>query len=139
MPSHPRDGGEPKKLVKVRSFYLDVDCVTNEQFEDFVSTTDYVTEAELFGWSFLLDSLASSDVKAEVDGKTGYGRVKTAKHWMAVKGANWYHPLGIDTSSEVSFPVVHVSYRDAQEYCSWAGRRYVYIYTYIYVYVYTYI
>jgi formylglycine-generating enzyme required for sulfatase activity len=72
MPSHPRDGGEPKKLVKVRSFYLDVDCVTSEQFEDFVSATDYVTEAELFGWSFVLDSLASLDVKAEVDGKKGY-------------------------------------------------------------------
>jgi hypothetical protein len=36
VPSHPRDGGELKRLIKVRSFHLDVDCVTNEQFEDFV-------------------------------------------------------------------------------------------------------
>lgn len=38
--------------------------------------TGYQTEAELFGWSFLLDFQASEDVIEEVDGPMGYGRVK---------------------------------------------------------------
>ena len=85
-----------------------------------------------------------------MDGPTGYGRVKTAVHWMAVPGADWRHPYGPDstyfhssntslnsaatsttgTSTEptathttTAYPVVHISYKDAMEYCTWAGRR----------------
>jgi formylglycine-generating enzyme required for sulfatase activity len=104
----------------VAAFSLDEDCVTAGQYLSFVEATGYRTEAELFGWSFVLDSLASEVVKEEVDGPAGYGRVKDAKHWMAVKGADWLHPHGPDTSaidSELALrlPVVHISYKDADE------------------------
>ena len=85
-PPQARDGASARRPAVAKPFMLDVDCVTNEQFQDFVSTTDYITETELFGWSFVLDSLASEDVIAEVDGEKGYGRVKDAPHWCAVKG-----------------------------------------------------
>lgn len=35
-----------------RSFKLDKHAVTNEQFRDFVQSTGYKTEAELFRWIF---------------------------------------------------------------------------------------
>ena len=56
MAYQPKDGGGPKKKKIVKSFKMDIDCVTNEQFDDFVSSTHYVTEAEIFGWSFVLES-----------------------------------------------------------------------------------
>jgi formylglycine-generating enzyme required for sulfatase activity len=85
------------------SFYLDEDCVTNEQFSEFVKQTNYSSEAELFGfvsssnnkfaandwlslvlfcidrWSFVLSFEASEDVIDEVDGPQGYGRVKSVQ------------------------------------------------------------
>lgn len=32
-----------------RDFYLDVDCVTNEQFDAFTEAANYTTESELYG------------------------------------------------------------------------------------------
>jgi formylglycine-generating enzyme required for sulfatase activity len=125
MPASPRDGASARRPAKVKPFQLDIDVVSNAQFEEFASITGYHTEAELFGWSFVLDSLASEAVIAEVDGETGYGRVKDAPHWCAVKGATWKTPFGEDSSLEdkMDMPVVHVSYKDAEEYCSWSENR----------------
>lgn len=36
--------------LKYRDFSIDEDCVSNEQFKDFVESTNYVTEAELYGF-----------------------------------------------------------------------------------------
>jgi formylglycine-generating enzyme len=42
-----------------------------------------------------------------------------------VRGADWAHPGGPDSSwTDVpNHPVVHVSHNDALHYCAWAGRR----------------
>ena len=42
------------QVVEVRSFYMDVTAVTNEAFRKFRKETGYKTEAEKFGWSFVL-------------------------------------------------------------------------------------
>ena len=104
-------------------FEIDVHTVTNEQFKAFVEETNYKTDAELYGWSFVLEGLTSQEVVDEVDGEKGYGRVQNSRHWMAVKGANWRHPYGKDSNIKdlMDYPAVHISYRDAEEYCSWAG------------------
>ena len=67
--------------------------------------------------------------------------LRDAPHWLAVEGADWRHPEGPDrlvgqdlpvgltglgfSGSSVgdrwSYPVTHISYTDADEYCSWAG------------------
>lgn len=125
VPTKRVDGAEPRVAAKVKPFKLDIDCVTNEQFQEFVTATNYKTEAELYGWSFVLDSLASEETVAFVDGETGYGRVKDARHWMAVGNASWFKPQGPDSSIEnvLNYPVTHVSWLDASEYCAWAGHR----------------
>lgn len=44
---------------------------------------------------------------------------------MGVVGASWSHPYGPDSSVDdlLDYPAVHISYHDAYEYCTWAGRR----------------
>ncbi len=44
---------------------------------------------------------------------------------MGVVGAAWHHPQGLGSSitEKLNYPVVHISYNDAVEYCAWVGRR----------------
>lgn len=48
-----------------------------------------------------------------------------AEHWLAVDGAYWRRPEGPKSSYKYreNHPVVHVSHRDAAEYCKWVGKR----------------
>lgn len=50
---------------------------------------------------------------------------RNAKHWMAVVDASWKRPYGHDSDADdyLNYPVIHVSYNDAVEYCAWTGRR----------------
>ena len=51
--------------------------------------------------------------------------MKDAPWWLPVKGADWLHPEGPDSSIEdrLHHPVTHVSWNDAEKYCYWAGKR----------------
>lgn len=121
------DGADPKRKVKVKAFYLDKDAVSVTQFRAFVKDTKYVTEAEQFGWSFVLEYLASEETVKTCESRLG--RVKDATHWLAVEGADWRHPEGPDSFSTKDdraaneYPVTHTSFNDASEYCAWAGLR----------------
>jgi formylglycine-generating enzyme required for sulfatase activity len=123
VPQTLSDGAAPRVKTFLKDFKIDIHTVTNRQFKAFVEDTNYVTDSELYKWSFVLEGLTSQAVVDEVDGEHGYGRVKESLHWMAVKRASWKHPYGPDSSitDYLDYPVVHMSYRDADEYCSWAG------------------
>jgi formylglycine-generating enzyme required for sulfatase activity len=45
--------------------------------------------------------------------------------WDYVAGASWQSPEGpgSDLAGRLDHPVVHISYRDAQAYAAWAGKR----------------
>lgn len=43
-PGIPADGEGPQRPVHVDSFYMDIQEVTNRQFEIFVNATGYITE-----------------------------------------------------------------------------------------------
>ncbi|WP_045518937.1 formylglycine-generating enzyme family protein [Neobacillus niacini] len=114
------DGEGPVRKVFIKPFAIDRYTVTNKQFQEFVEETNYVTEAERFGWSFVFHLLVSDDVK-----RTVKNSVSGTPWWFVVDGAYWKQPEGADSTIEAKLdhPVVHVSWNDAIAYCNWAGKR----------------
>lgn len=85
-------------------FLMDATELTTAAFGAFVDETNYVTEAEDFGWSgvFNTDSLG----------------------WLPVDGATWRFPLGPDSSAAaLNHPATQLSLRDVNAYADWAGKR----------------
>ena len=67
-------------------------------------------------------------VPASLVFKGSNGPVPLTNHfvwWDWVKGANWKHPLGPESTIEgkEDHPVVHISWYDAIAYAKWAGKR----------------
>jgi sulfatase modifying factor 1 len=119
----------PVHRVYVDGFWMDRTEVTNAQFAAFVKATGYVTiaertpRAEDFPGAPAENLVAGSVVFSPPDHP-----VELNNHlqwWSYVKGANWRHPLGPESSiaGKEHFPVVHVAYGDAVAYAAWAGRR----------------
>ena len=100
------------------SFLIDAVAVSNEAFATFVEETGYETEAERFGWSFVFAGHLPDDFPPTQ-------AVAEAPWWRKVDGADWRHPEGPHSSIDDRpvHPVVHVSWNDADAYCSWAGWR----------------
>jgi len=119
-PILPGDGEYPARVVTISPFRLDIHEVSNREFAEFVLRTGHVTEAEVFGTSFVLESALSETVKANISQS-----VAGAEWWLPVVGANWRQPEGPDSSIEdrLEYPVVHVSWNDAVAYCSSIGKR----------------
>jgi formylglycine-generating enzyme required for sulfatase activity len=93
----------PAHEISVSSFWIDKFEVTVAQFDEFVKSTGYKTEAEELGWSgvFSVDS----------------------GEWGKVDGADWHHPEGPDSTAAPDEPVTQVSLRDALAFAKWAGKR----------------
>ncbi|MEM9281858.1 MAG: formylglycine-generating enzyme family protein [Verrucomicrobiota bacterium] len=115
------DGEGPVREVALSSFWIDQTTVTNDQFAAFVEATNYVTEAEHFGWSFVFhDQIPKAHRKraelVEVDGTSW---------WAKLEKADWRKPGGPGTNLKKlgEHPVVHVSWNDAAAYAFWMGKR----------------
>ena len=127
----------PKHKVQVSPFYIDITEVTNAQFKKFVDATGYITTAEKKpDWEELKKSVPpgtpkppdSVMVAASLVFKQSSGPVNLndySQWWSWVKGADWKHPEGpgTDIKGKENYPVVQVSWDDAQAYCKWAGKR----------------
>lgn len=116
----PQDGEGPARRVQISDFFIHKYEVSNREFAAFAKDTGYVTEAETFGNSFVLEMLLSEYVKSGIT-----QAVLNAPWWLPVEGASWRQPEGEDSDIEGrrDHPVVHVSWNDAVKFCHWAGGR----------------
>ncbi|MEM0966926.1 MAG: formylglycine-generating enzyme family protein [Verrucomicrobiota bacterium] len=118
----PADGEGPIREVTLSPFFVDATTVTNTQFAEFIQATNYQTEAERFGWSYVfLVLLPKSKQRKLRDSQT----VQGLKWWYAVEDAYWRKPEGPGSNilKRMDHPVVHVSWHDTQAYCEWANKR----------------
>lgn len=117
----PADGEGPVRKVVIDSFYMDRFPVTNQAFAEFAKATNYITESERFGWSFVFQGHIPPDRYTELVEDT----VAAAPWWCKVRRADWRHPEGPDSSvsERPDHPVVHVSWNDAVSFAKWAGKR----------------
>ena len=78
---------------------LNLKPVTVAEFREFIEDSNYMTDAEKYGWSIV-----------QTD----------AFNYKIVEGANWKKPDGINNSID-GLPVTQVSYNDAVAYSKWVG------------------
>ena len=93
----------PEQEVIVQSFLIDKNLVTVNDFRNFVTATNYKSEAEKFGNAIVfIDSINT---------------------WQLIDGATWEYPLG--NSNPLAFdnhPVTQVSWNDALAYCEFCDK-----------------
>jgi len=127
----------PKHQVKLNGFFMDITEVTNAQFAKFVAATGYITTAEKdINWDELKKQLPSDTPKPDAEALKAASLVFVptsgevslqdySQWWNWSHGANWKHPQGKESTiaGKDDFPVVHISWDDANAYCKWAGKR----------------
>ncbi|GJQ70443.1 hypothetical protein Trydic_g22862 [Trypoxylus dichotomus] len=111
----------PIKNVTVESFYLDKYEVSNKDFNTFVEETNYITEAEIFGDSFIFESLVPEMKREEYKDF----RAVQAPWWIKMQEVAWRTPEGpgSDLTGRLEHPVTHVSWNDAIAYCAYINKR----------------
>jgi formylglycine-generating enzyme len=116
------DGEGPVRQISVSPFKIDATAVTNEEFAEFVAATNYQTEAEQFGWSFVFHLHVPKKRRERLRAKNA---VAGLEWWLAVPQACWRLPEGSTSSikDRMNHPVIHVSWNDAAAYAAWAGKR----------------
>jgi formylglycine-generating enzyme required for sulfatase activity len=135
---HPRQQNEsPSHRVRVDGFWMDEHDVTNAEFRRFIEETGYVTTAERKpDWEEVKKQFPPGTPKPP-DFKEEAGSLvftPTAEPvpfddmyvwWTWRTGANWKHPNGPKSGIEGKddYPVVQVSWDDAEAYAKWVGKR----------------
>jgi formylglycine-generating enzyme len=127
----------PPNDINKNGFYIDETEVTNAQFAKFVNATGYVTTAERAPvWEQIMKQMSHSAPKPPDSLLVPASLVftSTAKEvthhdesqwWKWTPGASWRHPRGPGSTIEgkENYPVVHVSWNDAEAYAKWAHKR----------------
>ncbi len=103
MGSSENDAEKPIHQVTLTDFYMGKYPVTVEAFEQFIKATNYQTDADKDGGSYIWDG----------------------KEWKKKSGVNW--KCEVDGSprprNDYNHPVIHVSWNDAVAYCAWLSEQ----------------
>ncbi len=119
----------PVHRVYVDGFWMDATELTNQEYENFVKATGYVTIAERTPTRQEFPDVSPEHLVA---GSTVFTPTKKAvplddylRWWRYQKGANWRHPEGplSNLEGKEKFPVVQLAYADAMAYAQWAKKR----------------
>jgi formylglycine-generating enzyme required for sulfatase activity len=118
----------PVHRVAVDGFWMDRAPVTNGRFARFVHATNFTTFAELpprpedYPGARPELLVTGSLVFVQPPGKVD---VSDARNWWQfVRGADWRHPYGPESSNASldDHPVVHVMFADAEAFAAWEGK-----------------
>jgi formylglycine-generating enzyme required for sulfatase activity len=114
------DGEGPQRAVTVSAFSISACAVSNAEFDAFVCDSNYVSQAEQCGWSFVFQGSVPGGAELATRGTSS-----EAPWWLAVEGACWSRPEGPGSSVDgrEDHPVTHISWHDANAYCRWSGTR----------------
>jgi len=93
----------PEHTVYLDAYWIDQTEVTNAMFQQFVNASGYITEIE----------------------QAGESAIWNGSGWTIIAGITWQHPFGPSSNltGRGNYPVIQISWADAQAYCNWAGRR----------------
>ena len=119
----------PVHRVSVDGFWIDRFPVTNARFQRFVDATSHVTYAEIppraedYPGALPEMLYAGSLVFLKPQGPVDLRG--PASWWHFVRGADWRHPQGAESSNGqlAEHPVVHVAFSDAGAFAKWEGKE----------------
>ena len=118
----------PAHKATVDGFWIDERPVTNARYQAFVDATGYVTTAEKVpdpaDYPGALPELLFAGSLVFVRPAGPVDRRDIRNWWQWIKGADWRHPQGPDSSiiGKEAVPVVHVAYADAEAFAQWEGK-----------------
>ncbi|MDR2914762.1 MAG: formylglycine-generating enzyme family protein [Tannerella sp.] len=127
----------PSHKVMLKGFWMDKYVVTNADFRKFVEATGYLTTAEKpINWEEIKKQLPQGTPKLDDDALRPGALVYTptthpvdlrnmSGWWEWVPGSSWKHPEGPNSTIEGkdNYPVIQISWDDAEAYAKWAGKR----------------
>lgn len=127
----------PRHQVIVDGFWMDATEVTNAQFKAFVDATGYITTAERKpDWEEIKKQLPPGTPRPADEMLVAASLVfnppaypvslhDPSQWWSWTQDANWQHPKGPNSNliGKENYPVVHISWDDANAYAKWAGKR----------------
>ena len=96
------DDEKPEHSVTLSDFYIGKYEVTVAELKEFIDATDYITDAEKNGYSYIYNG-----------------------SWSKQSGVTWKDDVKGNEKNigDYTHPVIHVSWNDAAAYCKWAGGR----------------
>lgn len=112
------DDEGPTRNVTLDSYCIAATTVTNLEFSAFIRATQYVTEAERFGSSFVFY------LQVSIEERNKHRQfISDLPWWLSVPFASWQRPEGSGSHihDRPHHPAVHISWHDAMAYCQWSG------------------
>ena len=114
----------PQHTVYLDAYYIDKYEVTNVQFKAFVEATGYVTDAERKGYGEVWNTKERPSMRRYNFADVNWRRPHA---WVDNEALpNRPHPKAWENyniEDKMGYPVVQVSWNDAQAYATWAGKR----------------